>query len=98
MSLKPSGYGSEFLSTPSGWRATLQAPVSLLPSSIFLSTPSGWRATHKDNPEKYQYDISIHALRVEGDTYLGISNTSLQKFLSTPSGWRATGILLARII
>ena len=81
---------------------------------IFLSTPSGWRATL--DPERYgatNVDISIHALRVEGDSQRGYTHrlrrdfyprppgggrpvTMLyaladQIFLSTPSGWRATG-------
>ena len=34
--------------------------------------------------------ISIHALRVEGDTYYWITILSNYLFLSTPSGWRAT--------
>ncbi len=57
-----------FLSTPSGWRATFISWRPVTPSPIFLSTPSGWRATSLTplitlmTPE-----ISIHALRVEGD-------------------------------
>ena len=35
---------SQFLSTPSGWRATSRITSTTL-SSRFLSTPSGWRAT-----------------------------------------------------
>ena len=34
-----------FLSTPSGWRATLEED-SIAHLLGFLSTPSGWRATH----------------------------------------------------
>ena len=34
--------------------------------------------------------ISIHALRVEGDTPTGTAVPMQQIFLSTPSGWRAT--------
>ena len=33
----------------------------------FLSTPSGWRATVDWVPQKGGGEISIHALRVEGD-------------------------------
>ena len=58
----------------------------------FLSTPSGWRATACTiNANCPGDDISIHALRVEGDRPgLGdIINAFI--FLSTPSGWRATG-------
>ena len=41
-------------------------------------------------------DISIHALRVEGDYVLNATDKTIIEFLSTPSGWRATihGILL----
>ena len=58
----------QFLSTPSGWRAT-DFFMSKNVKKRFLSTPSGWRATAQ---EQAQFDkiqeISIHALRVEGDT------------------------------
>ena len=56
----------EFLSTPSGWRAT-HVEDRAGRAAKFLSTPSGWRATGTKN-ESYLYSaISIHALRVEGD-------------------------------
>ena len=35
----------EFLSTPSGWRATMDGSLTLDAETQFLSTPSGWRAT-----------------------------------------------------
>ena len=35
----------QFLSTPSGWRATRYGQDSILLATTFLSTPSGWRAT-----------------------------------------------------
>ena len=56
----------QFLSTPSGWRATFPVPR---PPTInkFLSTPSGWRATVRPRSGGNRVDISIHALRVEGD-------------------------------
>ena len=38
-------------------------------------------------------DISIHALRVEGDLKTIMLRRSIEKFLSTPSGWRATGTI-----
>ena len=34
-----------FLSTPSGWRATLADMILAEVLKEFLSTPSGWRAT-----------------------------------------------------
>ena len=37
-----------------------------------------------------QAKISIHALRVEGDTQKIYTVTPVRVFLSTPSGWRAT--------
>ena len=35
-------------------------------------------------------NISIHALRVEGDSFIISQGQKCHKFLSTPSGWRAT--------
>ena len=35
-------------------------------------------------------NISIHALRVEGDRKPVFTGLKLHEFLSTPSGWRAT--------
>ena len=57
-----------FLSTPSGWRATGAFAMQEEGEKIFLSTPSGWRATIPYFPLQTSLDISIHALRVEGDT------------------------------
>ena len=37
--------------------------------SLFLSTPSGWRATVCDIVAEEEANISIHALRVEGDSF-----------------------------
>ena len=56
-----------FLSTPSGWRATAVGVVSWFEFDAFLSTPSGWRATTTRMPPRKVRQISIHALRVEGD-------------------------------
>ena len=56
----------------------------------FLSTPSGWRATSPLFGLSFTGPISIHALRVEGDTALKIVEFVQSVFLSTPSGWRAT--------
>ena len=55
-----------FLSTPSGWRATV-ANNSSIRRGRFLSTPSGWRATGAISTDNCIKFISIHALRVEGD-------------------------------
>ena len=65
----------EFLSTPSARRATSR--FWILCSSIqFLSTPSARRATfHNSLRKKCRCEISIHALREEGDLF---SSTSTQ--------------------
>ena len=41
----------QFLSTPSGWRATSSLSRPLSPTA-FLSTPSGWRATEDTEDEE----------------------------------------------
>ena len=41
----PGDSSGQFLSTPSGWRATVKTSPWALYTVIFLSTPSGWRAT-----------------------------------------------------
>ena len=61
-----------FLSTPSGWRATTAPSIRPMPQA-FLSTPSGWRATKSALDEVINALISIHALRVEGDSKNGQS-------------------------
>ncbi len=45
LSFRSSTKRIEFLSTPSGWRATTCCLLPMRTSTIFLSTPSGWRAT-----------------------------------------------------
>ena len=57
---------------------------------VFLSTPSARRAT---SPGLHQLDvlqISIHALREEGDASVSVTRSTSQGFLSTPSARRAT--------
>ena len=58
---------SSFLSTPSARRATmmLRSSVSAI---LFLSTPSARRATIQRKQRMANDEISIHALREEGDT------------------------------
>ena len=56
----------EFLSTPSARRATSRLPSTSKPR-IFLSTPSARRATELHSFRQGQSEISIHALREEGD-------------------------------
>ena len=62
-----------FLSTPSGWRATSASSVPIAMPAAFLSTPSGWRATSYGCCCRPAPRISIHALRVEGDSKNGQS-------------------------
>ena len=82
----------EFLSTPSGWRATGFAYRDDA-QIVFLSTPSGWRATSSCKISAVVSSISIHALRVEGDAGFEMDLWAAVLFLSTPSGWRATLLL-----
>ncbi len=60
----------QFLSTPSVWRATAHLRTCSIGALRFLSTPSVWRATLSGRRTLWRNHISIHALRVEGDTYL----------------------------
>ena len=57
---------------------------------LFLSTPSARRATREDLISWGLTDISIHALREEGDLVMHVYSTKFKKFLSTPSARRAT--------
>ena len=58
----------------------------------FLSTPSGWRATGTGMSMQTAVQISIHALRVEGDHLpLSFLHTVLY-FYPRPPGWRATTV------
>ena len=56
----------------------------------FLSTPSARRATGTLSTMRRQKDISIHALREEGDLPVGLHDEGVGQFLSTPSARRAT--------
>ena len=59
--------GNEFQSTPSAWRETNggKAPVIL---DVFQSTPSAWRETNFLAVASPNNRISIHSLRMEGDS------------------------------
>ena len=57
----------KFLSTPSARRATRKSPSTLTASMAFLSTPSARRATTIRLSILHYVEISIHALREEGD-------------------------------
>ena len=57
----------KFLSTPSARRATGSVPGRGAHYGKFLSTPSARRATKFKYPKQPDLEISIHALREEGD-------------------------------
>ncbi len=57
-----------FLSTPSARRATFSIIRMAPPVGVFLSTPSARRATCAKIRKAQRQDISIHALREEGDS------------------------------
>ena len=65
--LHPAAFTSTFLSTPSARRATY-VDVAEAFDTVFLTTPSARRATALD-AESFAslQEISIHALREEGD-------------------------------
>ena len=59
-------------------------------ASAFLSTPSARRATVVSGQVELGGEISIHALREEGDTDADGHQVTVVEFLSTPSARRAT--------
>ena len=78
-----------FLSTPSARRATPR-PQKWPWYKKFLSTPSARRATLRSVRQDVRNDISIHALREEGDLLWEHFENLMGQFLSTPSARRAT--------
>ena len=73
---------------PQGGRPTIRRWT--MPSGQFLSTPSARRATSGRERLRNPRQISIHALREEGDPLPRLRLCVHQKFLSTPSARRAT--------
>ena len=82
---------SVFLSTPSARRATCAALRYFTKPTLFLSTPSARRATAACGDHAVGLNISIHALREEGDDRADNDAAVFRQFLSTPSARRATG-------
>ena len=76
--------GDPFLSTPSAGRATLASPVGVHLQLVFLSTPSAGRATAISGGGLYLNDISIHALRGEGDRWSTAGARSSRHFYPRP--------------
>ena len=66
------------------------SPIKKSSAIAFLSTPSARRATLTQYYEKSPSDISIHALREEGDAVKTHQGAGRRTFLSTPSARRAT--------
>ena len=79
-----------FLSTPSARRATSTTMCWLRVLRTFLSTPSARRATGRPTNLITRQQISIHALREEGDPFCPRQPPRQRGFLSTPSARRAT--------
>ena len=66
-----------------------QLPPQILHKK-FQSTPSARRATHTDAALDFALNISIHALREEGDAAAQCRWPYNMRFQSTPSARRAT--------
>ena len=80
---------STFQSTPSAWRETHWHNGQSI-TRQFQSTPSAWRETTICHTVFRCDDISIHSLRMEGDTVFSPDNNRDFPFQSTPSAWRET--------
>ena len=79
-----------FQSTPSARRATLLYDLLKAAFDKFQSTPSARRATRDAGRPEPVRQISIHALREEGDKAHNQSAQDNHQFQSTPSARRAT--------
>ena len=79
-----------FLSTPSGWRATAGITRFIDAGTDFYPRPPGGGRRERSTQSHAVRTISIHALRVEGDSLMERRKATEPQFLSTPSGWRAT--------
>ena len=77
-----------FQSTPSVWRET-RLCVNCSADRPFQSTPSVWRETRYHKQQEQDGAISIHSLRVEGDSKCWTAGEPY-RFQSTPSVWRET--------
>ena len=72
-----------FLSTPSARRATSYLPGTAI-VDLFLSTPSARRATARQGQSCGRTQISIHALREEGDSSSCAASTPSTNFYPRP--------------
>ena len=73
-----------FLSTPSARRATGQRMTVTFDDVRFLSTPSARRATKEHQHGRECNQISIHALREEGDLTTPILHPCISNFYPRP--------------
>ena len=65
-----------FQSTPSAWRETSDFKAPLL-KMLFQSTPSAWRETVYRPSASVTDRISIHSLRMEGDSRNNVENNKI---------------------
>ena len=87
-----------FLSTPSARRATYDDGVSVA-QPLFLSTPSARRATSWISQNEDWLQISIHALREEGDPPAGFRRAGDHDFYPRPPrGGRQSAGLYRRLL
>ena len=68
----------------------MSSMAKILRMLLFLSTPSARRATQCAMSYITTINISIHALREEGDARTDTRDATTIAFLSTPSARRAT--------
>ena len=85
----PPSHQSYFYPRPPRGGRPLSTGCALV-GKLFLSTPSARRATKMSNTGLTIEQISIHALREEGDSCRTDCSGSTGRFLSTPSARRAT--------
>ena len=82
----------KFLSTPSARRATLLPDDLRRGKSYFYPRPPRGGRRFSCQPKGAKPDISIHALREEGDSPAFNGSNDHIRFLSTPSARRATSL------
>ena len=73
-----------FQSTPSVWRETEQSEILMRIVEEFQSTPSVWRETNDRFFLCVRIDISIHSLRMEGDSIKPAQWVSISNFNPLP--------------
>ena len=79
-----------FQSTPSAWRTTKRLFANPRPCINFNPRPPNRERHNAEGHRSAGADISIHALRMEGDSYRYFPRSMSHVFQSTPSVWRAT--------